>query len=400
MALVAMLGPLLLPYAQAGSFVISLESTRNSAIASVLAAVAGVIGVRRVTAYPGAQAFAAILPSLLAMYAAAAALLLIGRFPYSGLMLTVGLSFSTVTLFVLVFLGQRGAPMQFFILPGSEAAIVKDTPRVEWLRLTKPVIPDNSEAAIVADLHADWAPEWERLLATAAINGRTVYHTKQLRESLTGRVQIDHLSENNFGSLLPNLAFFEIKRVVDVLAALILLPICALPMAVVAAMIRLDSPGPALFRQRRMGYRGVPFEVVKFRTMRHRPSDDSLNPVTADGDVRVTRIGRFLRRARIDELPQLWNVLLGEMSLIGPRPEAVELSEWYERELPFYAYRHIVRPGITGWAQINQGHVAALDDVLVKLQFDFFYIKNFSAWIDILITMRTCVIMLSGFGAK
>ena len=149
-----------------------------------------------------------------------------------------------------------------------------------------------------------------------------------------------------------------------------------------------------------MGHRGVPFEVLKFRTMHHRAAGEESDPITRDGDARVTRVGRVLRRLRIDELPQLWNVLKGEMSLIGPRPEAVELSEWYERELPFYAYRHIVRPGITGWAQINQGHVVALDDVLVKLQFDFYYIKNFSAWIDILILMRTVVTVLSGFGSK
>jgi len=108
----------------------------------------------------------------------------------------------------------------------------------------------------------------------------------------------------------------------------------------------------------------------------------------------------LLRRSRIDELPQLWNVLKGEMSLIGPRPEALALSEWYERELPFYTYRHIVRPGITGWAQVNQGHVAELGDVHIKLHYDFYYIKHFSAWLDILIMLRTVSTMLTGFGSK
>lgn len=399
-ALVAAFVPTLVPYFHSSVSVAHLDSTQNTQVASLLASFFAVVGVRRVTAYPGARAFAAILPSFLAMYGAAVSVLLVGRFAYSGVMLTVSLLFSTSVMFVLIALGQRLAPLHFYIVPGSEAGIVQDTPRINWLRLTAPIVPAESSAAIVADLHADYDPEWERMLATAAIKGRAVYHTKQLRESLTGRVQIEHLSENNFGSLLPNLAYFEIKRLVDLVSVVILAPLLIVPMIVVAIMIRLDSPGPSLFRQKRMGYRGEVFEVVKFRTMRVKSTDDVDDPVTKTEDSRVTRIGRVLRRTRIDELPQLWNVFKGEMSLIGPRPEALELSHWYDRELPFYAYRHIVRPGITGWAQINQGHVAALDDVLVKLQYDFYYIKHFSAWIDILIAMRTVVIMTSGFGSK
>jgi lipopolysaccharide/colanic/teichoic acid biosynthesis glycosyltransferase len=138
--------------------------------------------------------------------------------------------------------------------------------------------------------------------------------------------------------------------------------------------------------------------------MEHRPpcadGAERDQAITLHDDSRITRAGRFMRRTRIDELPQLWNVLIGEMSLIGPRPEALPLSEWYETELPFYVYRHIVRPGITGWAQVNQGHVAALGDVHIKLHYDFYYIKHFSAWLDILIMLRTVGTMLTGFGSK
>jgi lipopolysaccharide/colanic/teichoic acid biosynthesis glycosyltransferase len=122
--------------------------------------------------------------------------------------------------------------------------------------------------------------------------------------------------------------------------------------------------------------------------------------MTQSDDARVTRLGRFLRRTRIDELPQIWNILRGEMSWIGPRPEAMSLSSWYEGELPFYRYRHIVRPGITGWAQVNQGHVCSLSDVDHKLQFDFYYIKNISYWMDILILIKSFRVVLTGFGAK
>ncbi|RUW57326.1 sugar transferase, partial [Mesorhizobium sp. M4B.F.Ca.ET.049.02.1.2] len=147
----------------------------------------------------------------------------------------------------------------------------------------------------------------------------------------------------------------------------------------------------ALFRQQRMGYRGKVYQVYKFRTMRtsSHVADEKEQAITKTGDARITGLGRFLRKSRIDELPQLVNILRGEMSWIGPRPEALVLSRWYEAELPFYRYRHIVRPGITGWAQVNQGHVAAVGEVLEKLHYDFYYIKNFSPWLDLLIVFRT-----------
>ena len=122
--------------------------------------------------------------------------------------------------------------------------------------------------------------------------------------------------------------------------------------------------------------------------------------MTDADDVRITRLGSFLRRTRIDELPQAWNILRGEMSWIGPRPEAEVLSKWYTGDVPFYRYRHVVRPGISGWAQVNQGHVAEVDDIHLKLQYDFFYIKYFSPWLDILIVFRTVRTMLTGFGSK
>ncbi|MEO8619378.1 MAG: sugar transferase, partial [Sphingomicrobium sp.] len=117
-------------------------------------------------------------------------------------------------------------------------------------------------------------------------------------------------------------------------------------------------------------------------------------------DVRITRVGRFLRQSRLDELPQIFNILRGEMSFIGPRPEAEVLSSWYTGDVPFYRYRHVVKPGITGWAQVNQGHVATVEEINEKLQYDFFYIKYFSPWLDLLIVFRTLKVMLTGFGSR
>ena len=398
-----MLLPLLLPFLLSGNFTTSLAGTRISQFASFVAAEVALLAFRRVTAYPGTRGFAYIIPAFSITFGIATALLLGFRLSYSGSMLLTGYLASTVLLFVLWYVGERSAPMRMYFVPSGDTSIVADTPLVEWVPLIAPQMP-GWDGAIVADLRADLDPEWERLLADAAVSGRTVYHTKQLHESLTGRVEIEHLSENSFGSLLPNRAYHRFKRAIDVLACLVLLPLLVLPMLVVAALIRLDSPGPALFKQERMGFRGRPFRVLKFRSMTDRPQalDEAGQraAMTQANDDRITRIGRFLRRTRIDELPQIINVLRGEMSWIGPRPEAMALSRWYESELPFYVYRHIVRPGITGWAQVNQGHVAELDDAHLKLHYDFYYIKYFSAWLDVLIAMRTCATILTGFGAR
>lgn len=404
-AVVSYFVPLVAPLIASGTLSRNISGTFNTQLTSLIAAVTALLVFRRVTLYPGARAFGFILPAFSTTFGIAAAVLLFSRVGYSGTMLLAGYLASVGMAFLLRYFSQRAAPMRMYYVPVGKTDIVGDVPQIDWVRLAEPVVPEDPGAAIVADLRLSHSPEWERMLAQAAISGIPVYHTKQLRESLTGRVQIEHLSENSFGSLLPALGYRGIKRMIDIIASVVLLPLLVVPLLVVALLVRQSSPGPILFRQRRMGYRGIPFDMVKFRTMAVRAAaeDDDLAreaAITRDGDDRVTKIGRFLRRSRIDELPQIVNILRGEMSWIGPRPEAVPLSEWYESELPFYTYRHIVRPGITGWAQVNQGHVAGLDDVHVKLHYDFYYIKFFSAWLDLLIALRTVGIMLTGFGAK
>jgi exopolysaccharide biosynthesis polyprenyl glycosylphosphotransferase len=237
------------------------------------------------------------------------------------------------------------------------------------------------------------------------LSGIPVYHFRTVAETQSGQVKITHLSENDLGSLIPNMSYLSIKRAIDVIGALVLIPLCLPVFAAVALLIRLDSPGSVFFLQERMGYRGRTFRIIKFRTMRERravegkPEDRESTKTRADDD-RITRIGRFLRTTRLDELPQIVNVLRGEMSIIGPRPEACALSAWYDAELPFYPYRHIVRPGITGWAQVNQGHVTEVEDVLDKLRYDFYYIKNISLWLDLLIALKTVRVVARGIGAR
>ncbi len=218
---------------------------------------------------------------------------------------------------------------------------------------------------------------------------------------LTGRVELERLSENSFGSLVPARGYFHLKGVADVAVALSLLPLVLPLMAVIALAIMVDDGGAVLFRQKRVGYGGRAITVYKFRTMRLVTQvEERAGAITRENDDRITRVGRLLRRSRLDELPQIFNILMLQMSWIGPRPEAKVLSVWYTSELPFYRYRHVVKPGISGWAQVNQGHVTHVSDVLFKLQYDFYYIKYFSAWLDLLIFFKTIKTILTGFGSR
>ncbi len=375
---------------------------QNSLAGTFIAVVAGSYGFRRLSRYPGVRASYHILPSFAASFGIVLAVFFFARLDYSRIQFLASFGLSVCWYYVVYFKLQRQQRLTIGVVPFGGVQGLLDIGDVHWVKLREDDPAPDRYHVIVADLRADIPDQWERFLADRALNGTLVMHVKQMEESLTGRVAIEHLSENTLGSLIPGIVFAKFKRAGDFLTALIALPFLVPVFAVLALLIRMDSPGPIFFRQQRMGYRGQPFTMFKFRTMRHGPAeaDARTAAMTRSEDDRITKIGRVLRHYRIDELPQVLNIIRGEMSWIGPRPEAVPLSLWYESELPFYRYRHIVRPGITGWAQVKQGHVADVDEVLWKLHYDFYYIKNFSFWLDLLIIARTIRTVLSGFGAR
>jgi exopolysaccharide biosynthesis polyprenyl glycosylphosphotransferase len=192
-------------------------------------------------------------------------------------------------------------------------------------------------------------------------------------------------------------AFARIKRASDIAFALIGLVLSGPLIALGALAVWLDDRGPLFFRQTRIGRNHAPFQLVKLRTMRvQQPLDGDL--YTQKDDPRITRVGRFLRATRLDEFPQLWNVLIGDMSLIGPRAEWDRLVENYERDIPCYHFRHLVRPGITGWAQINYPYGASREDTIRKLEYDLYYIRHFSFRLDATIVLKTIHVILFGKG--
>jgi len=376
----------------------------NTLISASLAIILGLYFSRRLTYFPGTRQRESVIPAFLLSFGTVAIILLLFRFEYGRFQLAASAAMSILFFSLPTLFGRQWEQTVFHVVPVGSVGRLKQMQGVMFVTMDQPVLPERAHTAIVADFRANIPPEWERALAQAALKGYPVYHVKQLVESLSGQVKIEHLSENSLGSLIPNIGYSQIKSLIDIGVAAIILPVLLPIFALCAIAIKLDSRGPILFRQERTGFRGKTFTVYKFRTMEWRPTDAIVNArdaaMTRDGDHRITKVGSFLRRYRIDELPQALNILRGEMSWIGPRPEAVHLSQWYEEELPFYSYRHIVLPGITGWAQVNQGHVADLTAVGTKLQFDFYYIKYFSAWLDILITLKTVRTMLTGFGSK
>lgn len=381
--------------------VLSYDTTMLGCVSAIIL---GYLVFRKISTLPGTRAIINQIPGFMFAYGSVAAFFFALRLDFSRQQFVLSFILVTAFFFVLTLIRHRVERRVFVIVEGGRTNDLTDLQYVDWIMITR---PEDAEALpnipIVADFkYAGLSHEWERYLAEAAISGRRVFNTKQLRESLEGQVQIDHLSENSFGHLSPSNIYAPAKLYVDVLVSSVALIALSPLMLLIALAIRLDSKGPAIFRQKRMGYRGRPFTVFKFRSMRvQSETERSRNSdMTMSDDHRITSVGRFIRKTRLDELPQLFNILFGQMSLIGPRPETLNLSEWYEKEIPFYRYRHIVRPGITGWAQVRQGHVTSVDDVKEKLEYDFYYVRNFSVWLDILILMQTLRVIFTGHGAK
>ena len=222
-------------------------------------------------------------------------------------------------------------------------------------------------------------------------------------EELTGKLPLPFMHES-WHDVAPNarrsLWRLRFKRVLDIAVAAILLLITAPFALIVAIAIKLDSPGPVLYSQDRVGKGGTDFRLYKFRSMRDDAEKESGAVWAAHNDFRVTRVGRVLRRLRIDELPQLFNVLWGDMSLVGPRPERPELAESLGHNLPWYDYRHSVQPGLTGWAQVCLPYGASVDDALEKLCYDLYYIKNWSPGFDLQIALQTVKVVLLQRGSR
>ncbi len=251
---------------------------------------------------------------------------------------------------------------------------------------------------IVLDRHVRTTDERTRLLGELKMQHLRLYSVEAVAELTSGRKMLPTAADTLW-EIDNDPGYDRVKRLLDVTAVLVLAPLW-LPLALgVALAVRYDSKGPALFSQPRVGRDGQVFTLWKFRSMVHGLQAPGVHFAQAE-DPRITRVGRFLRRSRLDELPQLFNVLMGHMSLIGPRPEQTAFVRDFAATIPSYPYRHLVRPGLTGWAQVQQGYADSADTTRVKLSYDLYYVAHYSLALDLLIAAKTVKTVCTGFGAR
>lgn len=257
-------------------------------------------------------------------------------------------------------------------------------------------------SVIIALRQGDFNPMLSSEIVRYKLSGKAVTDLVSLYEKYWRKLPNYYLEPSWFlkyhgFSLIRAAPLARLKRLVDIILASVLMVVCAPLLVLFAALISLESPGSPIYRQIRTGQGGKDFWIYKLRSMAKNAEVNGAQWAQVN-DARVTRIGRFIRKSRIDELPQLLNVLRGEMSFIGPRPERPEFNRQLEEVLPYYSLRHLVRPGITGWAQVRYPYGASIKDANEKLQHELFYIKNFSFIFDVKIILRTISVVLFGSG--
>ena len=255
---------------------------------------------------------------------------------------------------------------------------------------------------IVKDIKSPGFKKYMKRIFDLKINGLKIMNYEEFNEDIQKKIDINKINEewllqSNGFDILNNEVQRNIKRGMDLMLALILMVILSPLALIVSIIIKLESKGPVIFKQMRIGENMRPFKVYKFRSMRlHDP--EKYSKYTLDNDSRVTKFGKFIRKTRIDELPQLWNILKGTMSFVGPRPEWDILAKDYARQIHYYNLRHLIKPGITGWAQVMFPYGESLDDAKKKLEYDLYYLKHQDFILDVLVVAKTAKAVFFGKG--
>ena len=323
--------------------------------------------------------------------------LLMFRLPYSVTFL--GLIYPTATVILLLF--GKGLSQRSSMRLGVSALLIDqiDSRTGAFIPMDSASLPEGAIDAVLVSEEQLSDSGWTPFLSWCALNAVPVIMLRDYIEAESGRVDLKNFTFTDLLHVRSSDTYLFVKRVFDAVCSLLLLFVFSIPMALVVVVIKLETTGPAIFAQQRIGLGGVSFTMYKFRSM-VTDAERGGAQFAAKGDKRVTRVGKFIRKFRIDELPQLYNVLRGDMSLIGPRPEQKNLLDELVEEIPLFPFRHSVRPGITGWAQVCQGYAYDVDSSSEKITYDLFYIKNLSFLLDMTIIVRTIRIMLTGFGSR
>jgi len=339
---------------------------------------------------------AAVVSSVLMSHGLVAFITLASRIYYSNQLLLISALISAISAVCILLIRQRMHKPKAAVV-GAWNPVLDDL-KIDFDYLDNPGSADLRQYDIILTTSVEPPESWTEALSKAMMAGRPFRQLAQYMEDEHGVVSVEHFDPDHLP--LGGLTSYRVrKRVTDILITSLSLPV-VIPVLAVGAVVVLATMGrPVIFVQNRVGQGGRVFDMYKLRTMHAAPAGNLQN-ATSKSDVRVTPVGRWLRRFRIDELPQLWNVLKGDMSLIGPRPEQPGLTEQYCEALPAFAYRSLVRPGISGWAQVRAGYAANLEETRIKLGYDLFYLKNFSFSLDVQIMLRTVVTLFTGSGVR
>mgnify|MGYP001198119769 CR=1 FL=1 len=292
---------------------------------------------------------------------------------------------------IAVGLGTVFEPLVFVDLQGAEEMALSGKPGAR-----------NGKLLVVADPEVMGGAGFHRTLGRLGAKGMGIDLLPNLAERALGRIPLDvaQVFRSHYEVVFNDLVPDPVERILDVTVSLCALVLLSPVMALVALAIRMDSKGGALFVQDRVGLDGEVYRMHKFRTMAPRENGSELPAFADQEENRITKVGRVLRKTRLDELPQLWDVLRGHMSLVGPRPEQPAFVEEFSKSIPFYDYRHEAKPGITGWAQINYDYAYDLEGTKRKLEYDLYYVKKRSLMLDLQILLKTLEIMVGRRGAR
>lgn len=340
--------------------------------------------------YPRVGRFSCLFLCSVSVWISAVFCIAMLRLYYSRIFLLMGFLFQMIWSFAGYRLFLDPTRLRLALAPGGVADILVKTPLCSWEILTNPVFPELPFDGLVIDLHRnDISPEWIRFIAECSLKRIPLFHAATMYENLTGRVSLDHMGKDILREMAAPRAYTFLKHPFELFVVALSLPVWLPLLGIVALLVRFGAGHPVFFRQERIGRFGKPFAILKFRSLE----------TAEDGVMHSTPVGGFLRKHRLDELPQLLNVLKGDMSLVGPRPEQTALVSKYEAAIPFYAFRAALRPGITGWAQVCWKYAENTDDNRIKLEYDIFYLKRFSFWLDLLILTKTVRTILFGAGS-
>ncbi|GEM81327.1 sugar transferase [Vibrio superstes] len=334
-----------------------------------------------------------VLAILLGCYCVHIAVIAFMRIDYSRPVLLSGFGFTFAWLIIFRFFQVKHMKLTLHRFSSADPLRFASFSSIKLVDTTDTTQANDIKLGAVSDFHKPLNQNDSRLLAECSLHDIPIYHADLLIERLSRQVNTENLNPVSITLFSPSPTYIKVKYLLDSLLVIISTPISLSLAALTALVIKLDCiDEPILYRQKRMGYRGKIFTMYKFRTM---CSSDDPDEFFATSELhRVNKLGHFLRKSRLDEIPQLFNVLKGEMSIIGPRPEQPGLAKSFQDNIPFYSYRHTVKPGITGWAQIEQGYTDSHEATSRKLGFDLYYIKNLNVNLDIYILLKTIKVVL------